>query len=229
MAYGKQVSFSSASGKADGYLSRPGQGRPGVIVIQEWWGLVPHVKDVTDRFAAQGYVALAPDLYHGKSTVEAEEAHHLMTGLDWGRAVEEIAGAVRYLRDTEGVDRVGVVGFCMGGALTVLSATLPGVDAYVAFYGFPPADAAGLDRITAPGEIYFGEHEAFFSVPDAQAFAERQRRAGREAEVVIYPGAGHAFFNNDRPEVFQREAANEAWRRTLGHFGRHLRAWTNPD
>lgn len=223
MASGAPVSFSSAHGPADGYLSRPGHGRPGLIVLQEWWGLVPHIKDVADRFAAQGYLALAPDLYHGKSTLEAEEASHLMDGLDWGRALEEIAGAVRYLRDVEGCDRVGVVGYCMGGALTVLAATLPGVDAFVSYYGFPPAGAADLAKVSASGLIFFGEHEAFFSVPDAKAFAERQRAAGRDAEVVVYPGAGHAFFNNDRPEVFVRDAANDTWRRTLEHFGRHLR------
>lgn len=226
MSNGKMVTFSSAAGPAEGFLARPGQGRPGVIVVQEWWGLVPHVKDVAGRLAAQGYLALAPDLYHGRSTVEAEEASHLMSGLDWSRAVDEIAGAVRYLRDVEGVDRVGITGFCMGGALTVLAATLPGVDAYVAFYGFPPAPAEKLDTITAPGLIFFGEDENFFSVPDAQAFAARQRAAGRGAEVIVYPAAGHAFFNNDRPEVFRPDPANDAWRRTLAHLGRHLRVWT---
>jgi carboxymethylenebutenolidase len=213
------VTFESAGG----YLATPGPERPGVIVIQEWWGLVPHVKDVAGRFAAQGYVALAPDLYHGKSTLEAAEAQHLMEGLDWGRATTEIAGAVRYLREHHGVTRVGVVGFCMGGALTVLAATQPGVDAYAAFYGFPPAGAAPLDRIQAPGLVFFGESETFFSVKDARDFAEAQRRRGRETEVVVYPDAGHAFFNNDRPEVFRRDAANDAWRRTLQLFGRVLR------
>jgi carboxymethylenebutenolidase len=227
MNQGKPVTFSTASGPADGYLARPGQGKPGVVVLQEWWGLVPHIKEVAERFAAQGYVALAPDLYHGQSTVEAEEASHLMQGLDWGLALEEIGGAVRYLRDVEGVDRVGVVGFCMGGALTVLAATLPGVDAYAAFYGFPPGDAGRLDRITAPGVLFFGDDEPYFSVPDARAFAERQRGAGRDAEVVVYPGAGHAFFNDDRADTFVRDAANDAWQRTLAHFGRHLRAWTS--
>jgi carboxymethylenebutenolidase len=224
MASGRIVSIASASGPADGWVVRPGAGRPGVVVIQEWWGLVPHVKDVAARFAAQaGYVALAPDLYHGKTTVDAEEASHLMQGLDWERAREEIAGAIRYLRDSEGVDRVGVVGFCMGGALTVLAATLAGVDAWAAFYGFPPAGKADVSRITAPGLIFFGEREEYFSIPDTQAFAERQRSAGRECEVIVYPGAGHAFFNNERPEVFDAGATNDAWRRTLEHFGRHLR------
>jgi carboxymethylenebutenolidase len=111
----------------------------------------------------------------------------------------------------------------MGGALTVIAATQPGVDAYVAFYGFPPAGAASVERITAPGVLFFGEKEEHFSVPDAQAFAANQRKRGREAEVVVYPGAGHAFFNDTRPEAYRKEAANDAWRRTLDHFGRHLR------
>jgi carboxymethylenebutenolidase len=224
MATGRKVSFSTAKGPADGWLARPGGGRPGVIVLQEWWGLVPHIQDVAGRFATQGYVALAPDLYHGRSTVDAEEASHLMQGLDWARALEEIAGAIRYLRDSEGVDRIGVAGFCMGGALTILAATLPGVDAYAAFYGFPPAGAADLGRIAAPGIIFFGDQETFFSIPDAQAFAAAQRGNGREAEVVVYEGAGHAFFNDDRPETFEPRARNDAWRRTLELFGRHLRS-----
>ncbi len=217
------VSFGSAAGQANGFLARPGKERPGIIVLQEWWGLVPHIKDVAGRFAAQGYIALAPDLYHGKSTVEAAEAEHLMKGLDWGRAGQEIAGAVKYLREVEGATRVGVTGFCMGGALTIIAATQPGVDAYVAFYGFPPAGAADLGKISAPGLILFGEQEEFFSIPNARAFAEGQRKRGREAEVLVYPGAGHAFFNNERPEAYRSDAANDAWRRTLDHFGRHLR------
>ena len=223
MATASSVNFSSEAGQASGYLARPGKGVPGVIVLQEWWGLVPHIKDVAGRFAAQGYIALAPDLYHGKSTVEAAEAEHLMKGLDWARAAKEIAGAVRHLREVEGATKVGVVGFCMGGALTIVAATQSGVDAYAACYGFPPKGAAPLERITAPGLLFFGEQEEFFSIPDAKAFAESQRKRGREAEVIIYPGAGHAFFNDTRPEAYRQDAANDAWRRTLDLFGRHLR------
>jgi carboxymethylenebutenolidase len=223
MPQATMVAFSSAAGQSSGHLARPGTGKPGVIVLQEWWGLVPHIKDVAARFAAQGYVALAPDLYHGKSTLEAKEAEHLMKGLDWGRAAKEIAGAVRYLRETEGCTRVGVTGFCMGGALTIIAAAQPGVDAYVAYYGFPPVGAVDLDQIAAPGLILFGEKEEYFSVPEAKAFADRQRQRGRAAEVVVYPDAGHAFFNNERPEAFRPDAANDGWRRTLEHFGRHLR------
>ena len=181
-------------------------------------GLVPHIEDVAERFAALGYVALAPDLYHGKSTVEAEEAHHLMEGLDWGRAAQELAGAVAYLRSVAGVSRVGVVGFCMGGALTVIAAADPGVDAYASFYGFPPAGAAALDRIDAPGLIFFGEHENAFSVPDALAFAHQQRKSGKQAEVVVYPDAGHALSQRHAPRGLPTGSSRTApatHRRTL--------------
>ena len=219
------MQFDSAAGAASGYLAPPpvsADVHAGVVVIQEWWGLVPHIEDVAERFAALGYVALAPDLYHGESTVEAEEAHHLMEGLDWGRAAQELAGAVAYLRSVAGVSRVGVVGFCMGGALTVIAAADPDVDAYASFYGFPPPGTAALDRIDAPGLIFFGEHENAFSVPDAQAFAKRQRRSGKHAEVVVYPGAGHAFFNDTRPEAYVQAAAGNAWQRTVELLERHL-------
>ncbi len=223
MAPSQTVTFTSAAGEASGFLARPGTEIPGIIVLQEWWGLVPHIKDVAERLASQGgYTVLAPDMYHGKSTVDAEEASHLMQGLDWGRAAQEIAGAITYLRQTERVTRVGLVGFCMGGALATLgAATAPGVDAYVAFYGF--AKDAPLEKITAPGLLIFGEQETFFSVPDAQKFAEKQRQRGRNTEVIIYPGAGHGFFNNERQGVYDEPSANDAWRRTLAHFGKYLR------
>ena len=222
MATSQTITFSSTAGEASGFLARPGKEIPGIIVLQEWWGLVPHIKDVAERLATQGYTVLAPDLYHGKSTVDAEEASHLMGGLDWARATQEIAGAVGYLRQSERVTKVGIVGFCMGGALTVLGATGSGVDAYVAFYGFPRGEAA-LDKIAAPGLIIFGEEETHFSIPDAQTFADAQRQRGRPTEVIVYPGAGHGFFNNERKGVYHEQSANDAWRRTLAHFGKHLR------
>jgi carboxymethylenebutenolidase len=222
------VTFTTAAGEASGHLARAdaaaGPARAGVVVIQEWWGLVPHIRDVADRFAAEGFTALAPDLYHGKSTVEAEEAQHLMQGLDWARAAAEIGGAVGYLRQKESVAKVGVVGYCMGGALAMIAvATQPGIDAYAAYYGFPPKGAAPLERIGAPGVIFFGENEGFFSVPAAQAFAADQKKAGRQSDVIIYPKAGHAFFNDTRPEAYEKNAATDAWRRTLELFRTQLR------
>jgi carboxymethylenebutenolidase len=202
---------------AAGYLAPPA----GVVVLQEWWGIVPHIEDVCRRVAGQGYVALAPDLYHGKKTLEAAEAQHLMEGLDWGKAVQEITGAVKHLREL-GCPKVGVVGFCMGGALSVLAACKAGADAAVAFYGFPP-DKGAVAGTAAPTLVFFGDKEEFFSVPDAQAWAAAQRDHGRDTNVVVYPGAGHAFFNDTRPEAYVKDAATDAWTRTLAHFQRHLR------
>jgi carboxymethylenebutenolidase len=220
------VTFESSRGEAEGYLARPdapgeGGGRPAVVVIQEWWGLVPHIEDVSRRLAEEGYIALAPDLYHGKTTVDDEEAHHLMEGLDWGRAAAELAGAVHHLREAEGATSVGVVGYCMGGALTMVAAAGGGVDAYASFYGFPPEGAADVEGTEAPGILFYGDQEDVFSVPDAQAFAERQRERGRETETVVYPDAGHAFFNDTR-ETYREHAARDAWARTLELFRRHL-------
>jgi carboxymethylenebutenolidase len=130
---------------------------------------------------------------------------------------------VQHLRQVEGCTRIGVVGFCMGGALTIIAAAQPGVDAYAAFYGFPPKGAVNLEAVQAPGLIFFGEEENFFPVDDARGFVAYQKARNIETELVIYGGAGHAFFNNDRPEVYRPDAANDAWRRTLALFGRKLR------
>jgi carboxymethylenebutenolidase len=209
-------------GKASGYLESPTTGTAGVIVLQEWWGLVPHIQDVCGRLAKEGYHALAPDLYHGENTVEAEEAQHLMEGLDWGRAVEEITAAVSALRE-RGCTKVGVVGFCMGGALTVLAAAKANADATCAFYGFPP-DADAVAGACAPTQLFFGEQEEFFSVPDASAWVEAQRATGQDSAITVYPGAGHAFHNDTRPEAYHEASAKDAWAKTLAHFAKHLSA-----
>lgn len=215
---GKMIEFPAGAARAHGYQSAPA----GIVVLQEWWGLVPHIEDVARRFAGQGYLTLAPDLYHGKKTVEAAEAEHLMKGLDWGRAVEEIGAAVAHLR-AQGCPKVGIVGFCMGGALSLLGAATAQVDAAVAFYGFPPPPNP-LGKKCPPALVFFGEEEGFFDVPAAQAWAEAQRGLGvADTQVVVYPGAGHAFFNDTRPEAFHQPSAADAWKRTLAHFSEHLR------
>ena len=215
------ITFPTARGPAEGYLTGAGARRPGLVVIQEYWGLVPHIKEVADRLAREGYVALAPDLYHGRTTVEEEEASHLLSELDWGRAVEELRGGVAELRERQGCTAVGVIGFCMGGALTVLAAQDPGVAVYAAFYGFPP-DPTKLGAVNAPGIIFFGEEEGYFSVPNAQSFAEIQQRKGIPTEVIVYAEAGHAFFNDTRPEAYRPKAAAAAWDKTIELFRQYL-------
>jgi carboxymethylenebutenolidase len=225
MSHGQLIEFATPQGQtATGYLAGPTHAPTppaGLIIVQEWWGLVPHITELVDRFAAAGYRALAPDLYHGKSTVEAEEASHLMHGLDWARAAGELSAAAEHLRTAERVSRVGVVGFCMGGALAMLAAARGGVDAYVSFYGFPP-DANAVAQITAPGLLLFGEREEAFNLTHAKDFVDAQRKKGVETEIVIYPGAGHAFFNDTRTAVYRPDAAADAWSRTLDWFGSHL-------
>lgn len=221
---GERIEFKVGDGTCGGYLAQGGDGQAGVVVMQEWWGLVPHIEDVTNRVAAEGYTALAPDFYHGETTVEAEEAQHLMEGLDWGRAIEEIKAAVQHLRD-QGCQKVGVVGFCMGGALACLGAAVGNSDAAVAFYGFPPPPNP-MDTQCPPTKIFFGSDEGFFDVPAAQAWAKAQREQHGQAdtEVKVYEGAGHAFFNDTRPEAYHESSAQDAWAITKSHFAKHLQA-----
>jgi carboxymethylenebutenolidase len=188
------ITYPANAHETPAYLARPGEdgSQAAVVVLQEWWGLVPHIKDVANRFAREGFIALAPDLYHGEKAEEPDEAQKLAMALDRERAVAEIVAAVHYLQQTEAVapGKVGVVGWCMGGGLALSTAAASDlVGAAVAFYGRPLAEADT-------------EH-------------------GVPHEVHIYPGAGHAFFNDTRP-VYDAAAAGDAWQRTLAWFRRYL-------
>ncbi|HVF05397.1 MAG TPA: dienelactone hydrolase family protein [Frankiaceae bacterium] len=226
---GEQVTFASNGDTADGYLAVPGAGSGrGVIVIQEWWGLVPHVKDVADRFAAAGYVALAPDLYHGITATEPDEAGKLLMGLAIDRAAKDIAGAARYLGsrpETTG-ERVGAVGFCMGGSLALWSATLaPEIVAAVGFYPAVPWEKMSPDWPSYDGKaaiIHAAEGDGGPEAPGIQQARAAIEAAGGRVEVHGYPGTQHAFFNDARPEVYDAGAATAAWDRTLALFGEAL-------
>lgn len=196
--------------------------KAGLVVLQEWWGVVPHIKAVADRFAALGYQVLAPDLYHGQKTVDAEEAEHLMNGLDWALAIQEIQASVSELR-RQTCEKVGVVGFCMGGALSCLASATANVEAAVAFYGFPP-EPNPMDKKCPPTLIFFGDDEPFFDVAAAKAWASKQQKLGVKAtEIEVFAGAGHAFFNDTRPEAYNEEAAKTAFEKTTKHFAQHLK------
>ncbi len=225
----QNTTFPSGDREAHGYLSLPEQGRgPGVIVLQEWWGLTDHVAGVADRLAAEGLVALAPDLFGGRTTHDAEEAGRLMSELPVERAAADLAGAVDFLLAHEAVtgDAVGAVGFCMGGGFVLLLAAQQGerISAAVPFYGVGPAVPDSYTGLRAAVQGHYGERDAFYSVDDARAL-ERQIREESAAPVVEfhYYDAGHAFHNDTNAiGTYSPEDADTAWRRTVAFLREHL-------
>ncbi len=223
----QQIDFPSNTHTTPGYLAQPDDGGqyPGIVIIQEWWGLVPHIKDVAERFAREGFVVLAPDLYHGQKAGEPDEARKLAMALDRAGAVQEINAAARYLTSLSQVapKKVGVVGWCMGGGLALSSAAHDGdIGAVVAFYG-RPLSAEDSTRIHAPVLGLYGEEDASIPTQDVRTFEGVLAGTRTPHSIHIYPDAGHAFFNDTRPEAYKAEAANDAWKRTLAFFGEHLR------
>jgi carboxymethylenebutenolidase len=213
---GEMVEFASNGGTANGYLATPatGTGVP-LVVIQEWWGLVPHIQDVCDRFAAEGFLALAPDLYRGATTTEPDEAGKLMMALNMAQAAKDLSGAVDEVSLRAGGDRVGVTGFCMGGGLALVAATQrpDKLKACVAWYGLIPWPDAQPDwaRLDAPVLGHYAELDAFFTPDKAQELADDLRRIGKDVEIVIHAGVDHAFFNDTRPEVHDARESAHAW------------------
>lgn len=223
---GEIVSY-SGDGAADGYLAAPRGGKgPGVVVIQEWWGLVPHIRDVADRIAREGFLALAPDLYHGKMTSEPDEARKLAMELDAGRAVADMKGAVSYLlaHQRHVGDAVACVGWCMGGSLALrLAVADERVRAAVSFYGIPPLADSDYKSLRAPVLGHFAEHDAGRASPQGvKALEETFRELGKSFTFHTYPGTEHAFFNDTRSEVYKPDAARLSWERTIAFFRMHL-------
>ncbi|HEX9543916.1 MAG TPA: alpha/beta family hydrolase [Pyrinomonadaceae bacterium] len=223
---GQMVEFSSNGGRASGYLAIPEKGTgPGVIVIQEWWGLVDHIKDVCDRFANEGYVALAPDMYHGKATKSPDEAGKLMMALRIDEAEKDLRGAIQYLLSHEATKgtKVGIIGFCLGGALSLYAASKNAqVGACVVFYGIHPNVKPDLPSLQAPVLGIYAERDQSVP-PDSVHELERQlKELGKSVEIHIYPDTDHAFFNDQRPDVYNPRAAQDAWRRVIQFFAKHL-------
>jgi carboxymethylenebutenolidase len=223
---GEKISFTVNGQKGDGWLARPASGKgPAVVVIQEWWGLVPHVKDVTERFAKEGFVAFAPDLYHGKTTTSPDEAGRLLMELDVERAGKEICGAGAYLLQLPECSskKFGVVGFCMGGALAQYAATSnPNVGAAVSFYGGFKKVSLDWKHLVGSLLLIYGGKDMSVPAADAKPLEEKLRKMGKDVETVVYPDAGHAFFNDSRPGVYDRDASADAWKRTLTLLRRSL-------
>ena len=226
---GEMIEFPSNGSTAGGYLAVPeGGSGPGVVVIQEWWGLVDHITDVCDRFAGAGVVALAPDLYHGQKVApgEPDEAGKAMMAMKMDRAARDMSGAVDEVRRRGGRDKVGVIGFCMGGGLALVLATQrpDAVAAVVPAYGIIPWPDAQPDYGAMSAAVlgHYAEKDDYFTPEAAQALAEQLRGLGKSVEIHVYPGADHAFFNDTRPEVYDADAANLLWDRTVAFFREQL-------
>lgn len=216
------VEFDSGGG---GFLAVPANPNGGaVLVLQEYWGLVDHIKDVARRFASEGYVALAPDLYRGVTTTDPDKAGAEMMGLDIERAAGDLEGAVAFLLSHDAVTKahIGAVGFCMGGQLALYAASLhQGVGPVVNFYGIHPEVKPDLAKVNGPVLCHFATDDAFVPTESAKALVNSLVEAGVEVEPHFY-NTGHAFFNDARPDAYSQADAESAWSRTLAHFQKAL-------
>lgn len=231
---GTTVTYKRPDGQdVSGYLAEPANapaaGAAAVVVIQEWWGLNDQIRGVADRLAQAGFAALVPDLYRGKSTVEAEEAHHLMSGLNFGDAAsQDVRGAVQYLKARGG--KVGVTGFCMGGALTLLAlGAAPEADAGIVWYGCPPLEYIDAGKIKVPLMGHWATQDDFFPIATVDALQEKLSGAGVAFEFHRYL-ARHGFANETAVgpgripgTQYDPVWAQRAWDRTFGFLGRTLR------
>jgi carboxymethylenebutenolidase len=209
---GSMIEFARPDGaKTKGYSAMAGQARPGIVVIQEWWGLNDQICGVADRFARAGYNALAPDLYKGRVTTEPDEANHLMSGLDFpGATHQDLRGATQHLKGQSG--KVAVMGYCMGGALTIAAAVhIPEVDAAVCFYGIPPKDFADPAKIRAPFQGHFANKDDWCTPAAVDDLEKTLKAAGRRHEIYRYDAA-HAFAN-ERSAAYDVACSNQAWDR----------------
>ncbi|MCF8198726.1 MAG: dienelactone hydrolase family protein [Sulfuritalea sp.] len=205
-----------------GYLASAGKDRPGVVVIQEWWGLNDQICGIADRFARAGYNALAPDLFQGRVTQEPDEASHLMNGLDFpGATHQDIRGAVEHLAGLSN-GKVAVMGFCMGGALSIAAAVhVPGISAAVCLYGIPPQEFADPANIRIPFQGHFANSDDWCTPAAVDALEAAMRGSGNAPELYRYE-ADHAFFNERRSDVYNADCANQAWERMQAFLAKHL-------
>lgn len=223
---GELIEIASKGGDVPAYLALPeGGSGPGVVVIQEWWGLVPHIEEVVDRFAAEGFVALAPDLYHGEKTTEPDEAGKMMMGLALDRALKDMSVAVDAVAERAEGHYVGVVGFCMGGGLALMIAAKrpDAVGACVPFYGAIPWEGVAPEwaDLVAAVQLHVGTKDDW-AMGFAGGLVPQLEELGRDVELHTYEDADHAFFNDTRPEVHDAEASALAWQRTIEFLRSHL-------
>ena len=220
------VQLQSDGGKQWCYQVRPdGAGKwPGLVIIQEWWGLKAHMFDMAQRFAEQGYVTIVPDLYYGKVAGIAEEAGVLRRSLNNDRLVREISAAARHLKAHPScTGKVGAIGYCAGGEFVFLTAVgSKDLDAAAVYYGMHPEPIERLNALSCPLLGIYGEEDVRITVPAREQVQPRLKQLGKTFEMYFYPGAGHAFSNDMRPAIYRPEAAKDAWQKTLAFFKQHL-------
>jgi carboxymethylenebutenolidase len=228
---GEIIEFPSNGNSAHGYIAVPAKGPEsgaGIIVLQEWWGLVEQITRTCDRFAAVGFTALAPDLYHGTTVPlsEPDEAGRRMMALEMATAAKDLSGAVDELVRRTARPSVGAIGFCMGGGLALVLATQrpDAVKAVVPAYGLIPWPDAQPDysKLDASVLVHAADQDDYFTPDAALALGAQLEQLGTDVEVHVYPGAGHAFFNEDRPEAHHPESADLLWERSVAFFRRTL-------
>ena len=221
------VRIGRGEGSAGAFVARPGgsQPVPAIVVVHEWWGLNGQIRSLATRLARQGYIAIVPDLYHGKIADDPMKAHELTRGLDRDEALGTLAAAVAWIRAQPRTARskIAAIGFCMGGGLAQeMGLRGTGVAAVVMFYGVPETDEQRLAKLDAPLQAHFGEQDDGIPGKRVDEFRSTLEKLGKTHEVYIYPGAGHAFMHDGQPS-YRPDAARQAWARTLAFLQKHLK------
>ena len=221
-----KVTFKGKHGnELSGAVAEPsGTGKaPSLVLVQEYWGINDHIRSIAERLANEGFLVVAPDLYHGTIAKDAAEAGALMKALDTAQAVQEIAASATYLKaHPRGNGKVGVIGFCLGGALSFASAChVEGLSAVVPFYGIPPAEKVDYTKVTAPILAHFAKNDGWATVAKAEEIKKQLDAQGKLMTLEVYD-AGHAFVNDTRPEAYDRPSAELAWKRSVDFLKKHL-------
>ena len=224
----KHIDFTAKSGKVGGAYAEPaGTGKTGgIVVIQEWHGVNAEMRTKVERFAAEGYLSIAPDLYHGKVATNDDEAGKLMNAMDFAHAVGEIGAAAQWLKEQPRSNgKVAVLGFCLGGALTfATAANVPGLACAVPFYGVPDLSKLDLGKVTAPIQAHFAGNDDWASPDKARQIQKDLEAKGKSMELYVYEGAGHAFMRQSDPAKYHEASATKAWERALAFLRKHLAA-----
>ncbi len=224
------VITSNATFKSDGrevnaFIARPANvaEAPAIILIHEWWGLNPHIEDIAQRYACEGFIAVAVDLYNGVTTKDSQEASSLMSALKPEDGVESLNIVLNALRANPEVTSVGVTGFCMGGTFALLLACHAKVEASAPFYGDVPVDTTLIGKLSCPVLFIGGEKDPWITVEKMNRLDTALKQYAKPGEVRIYKEADHAFFNDTRPEVYSPSDAADAWQSVIAFFNQHLR------